>query len=150
MKNIITLVFVSLVSLTAFAVGPAPDFLKGGTITVTLKDGKTYTFSADEYAVVRRGSESPSLQVTKLEDEQEDDLVLPPEQAPADKNIVSIGAVYGKNRLKTSEDGSKIAVESDRTLGVQLQYQRLIDEKLYLGGQADSNGNVGVNVGVGF
>lgn len=149
MKNVIIALTGLLFSLPAMAVGPAPSYLQGATITVTLKNGKTYTFSADEYAVVKRGQE-PSLQVTKLEDDTEEKLVLPPEEVVGHKNIVSVGAVYGKNKLKTSETGNKFEVESDRTLGLQLQYQRRMDDKVYLGGQADTNGNVGVNVGVGF
>lgn len=149
MKNVIIALTGLLFSLPAMAVGPAPSYLQGATITVTLKNGKTYTFSADEYAVVKRGEETP-LQVTKLEDETEEKLVLPPEEVVGHKNIVSVGAVYGKNKLKTSETGNKFEVESDRTLGLQLQYQRRMDDKVYLGGQADTNGNVGVNVGVGF
>lgn len=149
MKNVIIALTGLLFSLPAMAVGPAPSYLQGATITVTLKNGKTYTFSADEYAVVKRGEETP-LQVTKLEDETEEKLVLPPEEVVGHKNIVSVGAVYGKNKLKTSETGNKFEVESDRTLGLQLQYQRRMDDKVYLGGQADTNGSVGVNVGVGF
>lgn len=149
MKNVIIALTGLLFSLPAMAVGPAPSYLQGATITVTLKNGKTYTFSADEYAVVKRGEETP-LQVTKLEDETEEKLVLPPEEVVGHKNIVSVGAVYGKNKLKTSQTGNKFEVESDRTLGLQLQYQRRMDDKVYLGGQADTNGSVGVNVGVGF
>lgn len=149
MKNFTIFLVALVLSVPAMAVGPAPKELQGGVITVTLKDGKTYTFSSDEYAVVKRGQE-PTLQVTKLEDDTEEKLVLPPEEVVGHKNIVSVGAVYGKNKLKTSETGNKFEVESGRTLGLQLQYQRRMDDKVYLGGQADTNGSVGVNVGVGF
>lgn len=51
---IITMFLFSQVSMAA----DMPKYLKDGVITVTLKDGKTYTFSANEYKVVKRVDES--------------------------------------------------------------------------------------------
>ena len=107
MKNVIIALTGLLFSLPAMAVGPAPSYLQGATITVTLKNGKTYTFSADEYAVVKRGEETP-LQVTKLE-EDERELVLPEVVRVERKNIVSVGVVNGtSSRLQTSQSPSLV------------------------------------------
>ena len=54
MKYFILMLFTSL----AFAEQPA--YLKGSTIVVTLKDGKQYTFSGDQYKVVSRDSHCPT------------------------------------------------------------------------------------------
>lgn len=150
MKNVIIALTGLLFSLPAMAVGPAPSYLQGGVITVTLKDGKTYTFSSDEYAVVKRGEETP-LQVTKLE-EDEQKLVLPEVVRVERKNIVSVGVVNGTSQnLRVSSSSSHVEVKTERQTGVQAQYQRLINDRgAYLGVQADTNENVGVSLGVGF
>lgn len=147
-----TIFLVALVlSVPAMAVGPAPKELQGGVITVTLKDGKTYTFSSDEYAVVKRGEKTP-LQVTTLEETEEEKLVLPEVVRVERKNIVSLGVVNGTStRLRTSSSSSHVEVKTERQTGVQAQYQRLINDRgAYLGVQADTNENVGVSLGVGF
>lgn len=150
MKNVIIALTGLLFSLPAMAVGPAPSYLRGATITVTLKNGKTYTFSAEEYAVVKRGEETP-LQVTKLE-EDEQKLVLPEVVRVERKNIVSVGVVNGtSHHLRVSSSSSHVEVKTERQTGVQAQYQRLINDRgAYLGVQADTNENVGVSLGVGF
>lgn len=150
MKNFTIFLVALVLSIPAMAVGPAPSYLQGATITVALKNGKTYTFSADEYAVVKRGEETP-LQVTKLE-EDERELVLPEVVRVERKNIVSVGVVNGTSQnLRTSSSSSHVEVKTERRTGVQAQYQRLINDRgAYLGVQADTNENVGVSLGVGF
>ena len=91
MKNAITFLVALAVSIPAMAVGPAPKELQGGVITVTLKDGKTYTFSSDEYAVVKRGS-APSA-ATEEEKQVAKQVPAAPEAEKRHKNILSIGVV---------------------------------------------------------
>jgi hypothetical protein len=137
-------------STSAFAVGPAPKELRGGKIVVTLADGQSYTFSSDEYAVVKRGEEEKTLKILPVADvETEEELVLPPETV-AHKNIVSLGVVRSQQGFNVSSNPSVVSVETKNELAGQLQYQRLLDERLYLGGQIDTNGGVGANLGVGF
>lgn len=147
MKNILMIIFITLFSLSALSVGPAPEYMKGGTITVTLKDGKTYTYSTDEYAVVKRGPKS-------VESEKPAAVALEkaPEQSvqAAHQNILSLGLVRSKRGLRVSETASTVEVENKKEIGVSVQYQRLISDDLYLGGQIDTNQGVGINLGVGF
>ena len=157
MKSLITLLLTMTMALPAFAVGPAPKELQGGVITVTLKNGKTYTFSSDEYAVVKRGADNvkgmsesevatvanqaynTGKQVGKLE-----------EKAAQPKNILSIGAVRSKNGFDTETTASTVDVKSRKDIGGSLQYQRRFDDNKYVGGRADTNGGAEINVGFGF
>jgi hypothetical protein len=54
--RIITAVYIGFIIVTLFTVASwaQPDYLRDGTITVTLADGAVYTFSTDEYKVVPR------------------------------------------------------------------------------------------------
>jgi hypothetical protein len=141
-----------LASTSVLAVGPAPEYLKGGVITVTLKNGKTYTYSADEYAVVKRGQESKPLPLASKDSSEES--VPAPQQAETKveghKNIISVGAVRSQRGLNVTENANSVEVSSKKQIGAQLQYQRRVTDKVYLGGQLDTNQGVGVNIGVGF
>lgn len=156
MKNLIAILLTLTMTVPAFAVGPAPKELQGGTITVTLKDGKTYTFSSDEYAVVKRGTEEKVF--TKSEGEEIakthlDEGRKQGEQSAKDaqpKNIVSIGAVRSKNGFDTEMTNSTVDVKSRKDIGASFQYQRRVTEKVYLGGRADTNGGAEINAGYGF
>ena len=147
MKSIITFLTVVCLSIPAFAVGPAPKELEGGVITVTLKDGKVYTFSSDEYAVVKRGQE-PEL-ILEAEEESEKVLVAVPD-LPVHRNIISIGVIHSQNGFNVGSNPSVVSVETKEQLGGQLQYQRRMDKRVYVGGQIDTNGGVGASMGVGF
>jgi len=152
MKNIIAILLTLSMTLPAFAVGPAPKALQGGKITVTTADGKTYSFSSDEYAVVKRGtedkvytqSEGNEIAKTHLEEgkKSQDEAI--------GKNIVSVGAVRSQNGFDTSTSASTVDVETKSKIGASLQYQRRFDTNKYLGGRVDSNGGAEINLGVGF
>lgn len=156
MKNFIALFVTLTMTATAFAVGPAPKELQGGKITVTLKNGKTYTFSSDEYAVVKRGTEEKVF--TKAEGEEIAKTHMEEgrkqgEQAAKDaqpKNIVSLGLVRSKNGFDTETTSSTVDVKSRKDFGGSLQYQRRVLDNKYIGGRVDSNGGAEINVGVGF
>ena len=141
-----------VVTVPALAVGPAPKELRGGKITVTTTDGKTYTFSSDEYAVVRRGSEDKVFTESDMkflveahfaEGEENRDKAI-------GSNILSFGMIRSKNGFSTSVSPSTVDIESRYDLGIAVQYQRRFDVNNYVGGQLDSNGGAEVNFGVGF
>lgn len=142
----LAMIFTMLFSVSALAVGPAPEFLKGGVITVTLKNGKTYTYSADEYAVVKRGEDSPKKEVESTKKE----VVSAPEVRKSHDNIVSVGLVRGQKGFDMEQTASTVDVTTKKEVGVQLQLQRRVSDKVYVGGQADTNGSIGASVGVGF
>jgi hypothetical protein len=60
MKKYIVAILLSVFS--AQAQEEVPAYLKDSVITVTLKDGKVYTFSGNEYKVVKRGSKAKPVE----------------------------------------------------------------------------------------
>lgn len=112
-----------IILLTMFAVvaqaEEMPKYLKDGVITVTLKNGKTYTYSANEYKVVRRGAKAVPVQVS-------DSKPAPMPEAKAEhKNRISVVVGYGLNgRLKDSNTASTVDVEQRKGVvgGVVLQH----------------------------
>lgn len=98
----------TMFAMPALAVGPAPEYLQGGTITVTLKNGKTYTYSADEYAVVKRGAKSaPSAE------EGSEQASVPVAEPKKSKHRLSLllGGGIGPSGLGVSSDPNRTAVE---------------------------------------
>lgn len=145
MKYLILLLV--MFSTAAFA-SDAPSYMKDGTITVTLKDGKSYTFSSNEYMVVKRGSSE--LTLSPESEPQETKTQARPETTAISKNIVSVGVVRSTRGFDVAQDGSHVAVESKKELGISLQYQRNVKDNVFVGGRVDTNSGAEVNVGVGF
>lgn len=151
MKSILLLAL--LMSVSAYA-QVQPAYLKDATITVKLKSGKEYTYSANEYAVVKR--QDPQIKAILADLERVE--VEPSKPAPASetqikrhKHIISGEVLSSRNGgLKDSSDPSQVKVETERKVGVGVMYQNNIYKDLYLGGRVDTNGGAGVNIGVGF
>jgi hypothetical protein len=155
MKNIIAIILTMTMTLPAFAVGPAPKELKGGKIVVTTADGKTYTFSSDEYAVVKRGSEATvtkaeAVEIAKTHLDEGRKQGAEAQDEKIGKNIISVGAVRSKNGFDTKMTNSTVDVESRKDIGASVQYQRRFNDNKYLGGRVDTNGGAEINIGVGF
>lgn len=149
MKYLLTIALV-LISLSVFA-EDIPTYLKDGVITVTLKDGKQYSFSANEYKVVKRGSKAKvEITNTKVEQSKEKAPAQPTPPQEMSKNIVSFEVLKSSNGLTTSKNSNKVEVEETKKLGVGIQYQRNVYEDLFIGGRVDSNGGVGLSLGLGF
>jgi hypothetical protein len=53
---------IALVLIAQPVLATQPAYLKDATITVTLTNGKTYTYSANEYMVVKRGQAKAATQ----------------------------------------------------------------------------------------
>ena len=128
-----------------------PDYLKEGEITVKLKNGKTYTYSTNEYKVVKRGN--PVLlgasPVTVSESSKKG--VESENQKKKSKHIISgeISRSFS-GRLNTSTYSNETEIEVRKRTGVGIMYQYNFVDNLYLGGRIDSNGGVGINLGLGF
>lgn len=126
-----------------------PEYLKDGVITVKLKNGKEYTFSANEYMVVKRGQKSSVAETKGAESKPAP--VNQKSSEPLHKNIVSVEGVYGTNGIDVKRDGSTYEMTEKKGLGLGLQYQRkLNDDGIYGNIRVDTNGNTGVGVGKGF
>lgn len=139
-----------LISVPAIA-QVTPAYLKDATITVKLKNGKEYTYSANEYAVIKRGAEKKIELADKGEVKVEKSAPASEVQTKRHKHIIS-GEVLSSRTggLKDSSDPSQVKVETERKVGVGVMYQNNIYKDLYLGGRVDTNGGAGVNIGVGF
>jgi hypothetical protein len=151
MKNALIALLIALTTYSpALAVGPAPEALKGGKVTVTLADGKTYTFSSDEFAVVRRGTES--AQVAKAEEKARESYEKGVEQGLSEqpKNILSVGLLSSQKGFETSMSPSTVDVNTKRRLGVSFQFQRRVLDDKFIGIRVDTNGGFEGNVGIGF
>lgn len=129
-----------------------PEYMKDGVITVTLKDGKQYTFSANEYKVVKRGSKA-KVEVVQEELKQTQEHVnqsAQPEVAKRHKHIISGELVRSKNGLDVINNTNEVDIKTKKEIGVGIQYQFNVYEDLYIGGRVDSNGGTAINLGIGF
>ncbi len=128
-----------------------PKYLKDGEITVKLKNGKTYTYSTNEYKVVKRGNpvllgDSPMTVSESLKKGVESE-----NQKKKSKHIISgeISRSFS-GRLNTNTYPNETDVEVRKRTGVGIMYQYNFIDNLYLGGRIDSNGGAGINLGLGF
>jgi hypothetical protein len=121
----------------------APKFLQKATITITQANGKSETVSADDYMVVKRKHKRP-LSVILL---KQNTLQC---KNTSKKNIISGKLVDGYSDVSTKVNGKSATISLDRQLGVGLQYQRRIMERVYLGVGADSNKGTEALLGFDF
>lgn len=127
----------------------APEYMKDAVITVKTKDGKEYTFSGNEYKVVKRESKVvtiPFIVTTTTTQE----IQSSPEQQARHKHILSLELVRSKNGFDEQMTSSTVDVKSRYGLGLGLMYQNNFHKDYYLGGRIDTNSGAGVNLGVGF
>ncbi len=144
------LILMTLFTLTVKA-EEIPNYLKEGEITVKLKNGKTYTYSTNEYKVVKRGNpvllgDSPMTVSESLKKGVESE-----NQKKKSKHIISgeISRSFS-GRLNTNTYSNETDVEVRKRTGVGIMYQYNFIDNLYLGGRIDSNGGAGINLGLGF
>ena len=150
---VLAVAFVFFLGSIVFAAGDAPAYLKGGTITVTLKDGKSYKFSADEYAVVKRGAESVPLIILMPDPAQSHKKSVPVATSSSSsktKNIISIGLVRSNRGFSVDHGSNVVSVTQKKEFAGSIMYQRNIQDELYLGGRVDANSGAEVNLGLGF
>lgn len=132
MKLLTTLIIACFTSL-AFA--EMPEYMKDGKITVTLKDGKTYEFSTNEYMVVKRGVKA------KKEVKQDDVLLVEKkmDQESVKKNSVILHAGVGQSGLTVRSNGNLHEVEEDQDMVGGLTYCRSGSDNLGVCGTAITN-----------
>lgn len=138
-----TLILATFVMILSFALiakaEEIPDYMKDGEIVVTLKDGRKYTFSTNEWKVVRRGSKAK---------EQPARLAETPE---TNRNRIRVlGGVGPSGGLNISSTPSSATISTDSGAVLGVGYDRLINDKLSVGGQIQTNDTVLINVGVDF
>ena len=122
-----------------------PKFLRNATITLTKADGSKEVLKAEDYMIVKRKHSRPVIKETTKE------MSLACKNTQSDrKNIISLKAVDGYSDVKKQENGQTTSIKVDRQVGVGLQYQRAVTERVYLGVGADSNRGAEALLGVGF
>jgi hypothetical protein len=148
MKKLSLILLSLLLTIPAIANEKPPKYLEDAVITVTLKSGKQYSYSANEYMVVKRGAKKVEI-ARAPETEKPERIVF--EGQKRLKHIVSGELVNSHSgELDTSKSSSEIGVKNKRQMGVGLQYQYNIHKDVYMGGRLDTNGGAGLSLGLGF
>ena len=147
MRNYLALVLVAVIGVTAYA-GEMPGYLKGATITVTLENGKTYEFAAEEYMVVKRHSETDV--VVEIDEEGNRTVYQAPAMAVAGPNSIKAFGGAGPSGLKASVDGSKAVIDQDYGLVYGLGYSRQLNHRWSLEAVGLSNKTGLLGLGYSF
>ena len=120
-----------------------PKFLEGASICVKLADGKESCVPAEKFKVVARKQQ---FIVTKTS--QKDVTTC---SAEKERNRISLlGGSGPKKGLDVTRSATQVTIESQSGFVGGLQYQRLITDKVFIGGQIQSNDSALVNIGLDF
>lgn len=127
---------------------PVPKELVDGVITVTTKEGKTYTFSANEYKVVKRTRKTKQAPPVII-------VNHPNEEVQIHKNQLILGVREDFIKVRTEAYPGRVKVYSEKGPVFDLLYMRNKTLKdlglgLGIGLGIDTNGTVKGAVGVGF
>jgi len=144
MKKLI-LILTLLFTTTVFP-EEMPKYMKDGIITVTLKDGKVYTFSTNEYMVVKRGAKKEASPVTIIEQKEEKTVIA---VQPRKKHILSAMAGFSRHDLDSKVSGTGVYTENDHDFDFGIQYQYEVSQDIYLNvlGTVNETGLIGVGFG---
>lgn len=151
MSKFFLVAFMVLITSTlAFAdASVTPPFLKDATITVTLKSGKTYTFSANDHAVVRR--EKSARQTIVVEKLVEKECKITESQTRAAKpNRLRVFGGRGPDGIKTSESNGVVTLSPSQGAVGGFGYDRSLNDDVSIGGQVMSNETITLGLGLDF
>jgi hypothetical protein len=148
MRNLIVLVTL-LFSVSAIA-EQTPKYLEGATVTVTLKNGKTYEYKSEEYAVVPR----QNLNINAAKVAGFDTLhkkVVNKELVKNKKNrvfgLVGKGPTGG---LDVSTNGKRYETEHEEGAVMGVGYQRKVNDDFNLGLVIQNNKTTSFSLGLDF
>ena len=145
----LTILLVTLFSLNAFS-QEVPEYLKGAEIKVTLKNGKTYTYKAEEYAVIERASmgKTKALENTVKSIQKK---IKNEELVENKKNrIYGLVGQGPTGELDARTDGSEYEIEHERGAVFGLGYQRKVNDGFSLGLQIQNNKTTSFSLGKDF
>ena len=146
------LILISLISFNTQA--EMPKYLEGATVTVTLKNGKTYEYKSEKMAVVPRdglgfykeASEAHAQAFNSIHNK-----VISGELVKEKKNRVYGLMGYGQTGgLNVSTDGSHYKVEHEKGAVGGFGYQRKVGDDVNLGVQVQSNETTSFSLGLDF
>ena len=121
-----------------------PSYMKGGEITVKLKDGKEYKYSSDEYMVVKRkAAPSAGVPVNK-----QPSIVLVKSEPSRNRLTVHGGFGYDGQNIKVNPNDVEVSERASPVLG--LSYTRLLDSTFSLTGSVFTNSTITLGVGMDY
>lgn len=144
---ILFLLGISIIAASAVA-ADLPGYMRDGKIVVTLKDGKSYEFSVNEYMVVRRGSGQAKA-------EQQAEEVAPRKQAEegpvaAGPNAVKVYGGVGPSDLKVATGATSVTIDQDYGPVLGLGYSRQLSRRISLDAVGLSNKTGLLGLGYSF
>lgn len=140
-----SLFLLSLFSIVAFA-EEVPAYMKDGVITVKLKNGKEYTYSTNEWKVVRRGTSKPK-EVLK-EAEQAPKVAEAPK--PLKNRFRLLGGYGYTGGLKVTKDATSAEITPKKGFVGGVGYDRLLTDKISGGATVLSNDSLLLNLGLDY
>lgn len=147
MKYTLVLFVIALILATTKAKAEAvPEYMRDGVIKVTLRDGKTYDFSLNDWKVVPRlGELAPQEAPAQL-------AKKPAEEREERKNRITLhgGIGYNGGLKVTNLGGGAFRVDPDRGFVYGATYARKISERWSLSATALSNETYTLGVGFDF
>lgn len=146
MKMITLLITVIMFSVQGFA-ADMPEYMKDGTITVTLKDGKTYKFSTNEYKVVKRES---AKEETAKETKVAKGPVSKQEKQSQKYRVTLLGGYGYTGKLKETSGPSTINVDQEQGLIGGVAGQMDVSKDVHLMGIIQTNQSFLLGIGKGF
>lgn len=140
--------YIKIILMGLFLATPAmaediPDFLKDSEITVTLKNGKTYKFSGNEYKVVKRGSgakatpDLPGVKVTVINHVRK-------------RNRLTVHGGVGFDGINSTASGNTVHVKQNKSPVLGVSVSRDFDHDFSLSGTVLTNETVLLGVGKDF
>jgi hypothetical protein len=127
-----------------------PKLFKDSKITVTLKNGETYNFDGNKYMVVKRKAKVNISAILTEDNKKDKPLIFKEKQKESNKNRVRVMAGVGPNGFSVNrkKDTVKVRTEQEELIGIG--FDRLLDDKMSINGQAISNGTLMLGLGLDF
>lgn len=129
-----------------------PKMFVDSKIVVTLKDGKQFEFDGNEWMVVRRKAKKSLaiLAPSNSKKQEEKKVAENKESSSSKKNRVRLMGGIGPSGFDKDRKGNTIRVETTEDALGGVGYDRLIDDKISVGGQVLSNGTYTIGLGLDF
>ncbi len=125
-----------------------PEYMKDGTITVTLKDGKSYSFSTNTHMVVSRFALKNVVVEHSAEGVRK--VYQSPAMAVAGPNAIKAFGGFGPTKLKVTPNAAGALVEQESGLVYGLGYSRQLNHRWSLEAVGLSNATGVLGAGYSF
>jgi hypothetical protein len=152
MKSLLLLLGLFILVMTSFEAKSKeiPKYLEGATVVVKLKNGKTYEYKSEKYAVVpRENLEINALKVAGFNKLHK--KIVNKEIVKNKRNrvfgLLGQGPTGG---LDVSTNGSRYKIEHDKGNVLGIGYQRKLNETINLGVQIQDNDTKSLSLGFDF